>query len=305
MLVAPERVLNLYRLYVFYAVARSLSFSEAAEKLHTSQPNVSKHVRLLENELGTALFDRLGIRVALTDAGRIVYDYTERIFSVSGEMHRALDELQGLERGYLRLGASSTPGLYILPLLVASFWKYHPGLEITLELGNSQEIVEKTLNNKLDLGFVEGYETAPGIQSQPLVPDKLVVIAAHVSPLAGKSRVSATDLEAETFIWREKGSGTREAMAHLLTTLGITPRGFLELYSCEGVKRGVAAGLGISLVSRRSIEQELTQKILAILEGSGLSAERVINIVAHKDVRPSAATLAFIAHIRKTGHSFL
>lgn len=303
-MVTPESVLNLYRLCVFHTVGRSLSFSQAAEKLHTSQPNVSKHVRLLENELGIALFDRLGTRVALTDAGRIVYEYTERLFSVAGEMRRALDELQGLERGYLRLGASSTPGLYILPPLIASFWKHHPGLEITLELGNSREIVEKILNNLLDLGFVEAYEMEPGIQSQPFVADELVFVAAHESPLAKKSWVSAPDLEAETLIWREKGSGTREAMANLLTALRVTPRGFLELHGCEGVKRGVAAGLGISLVSRRSVEGELAQGTLAILEEPGLSVERVINAAAHKDARPSAAALAFMAHIRKTGPSF-
>ena len=202
-MVAPDRVLNLYRLYVFYKVARSLSFSAAAIQLHTSQPNVSKHVRLLEQELGTSLFDRLGVRVVLTDAGRIVYDYTERMFSLTGELRRALDELYVLERGYLRLGASSVPGLYILPPIIAGFWKTYPGLEITLELDNSRMIVSRILDNQIDLGFVEGYETTSGIQAQPFLPDPLVWIASPTSSLANKDMVDVTDLSHETIIWRE------------------------------------------------------------------------------------------------------
>jgi DNA-binding transcriptional LysR family regulator len=300
MLVSPERVLNLYRLYVFYAVARNLSFSEAADQLHTSQPNISKHVRLLENELRTELFDRPGRQVTLTDAGRIVYDYTERVFGVVGEMRRALDELQGLERGYLRLGASSTPGLYILPTLIANFWELYPGLEVTLNLGNSQEIVSKMLANQIDLGFVEGSEMTPGIQAQPLISDQLVWIVSPGSALAQKSQVDVSDLAQETAIWREAGSGTRQAMARFLASVGIKPRHSFVLQSCEGVKRAVAAGLGISLVSQRAIYQEVQLKTLMILKGSGLQESGQLIIISRKDLRPTAATLAFLAHVRKS-----
>ena len=150
----PQTTINFYRLYVFQMVARRLSFSGAAEALHTSQPNISKHIRQLEAELGASLFDRLGGSVALTDAGRVVFDYSERLFGVVGEMRRALNELEGLERGYLRLGASSTPGVYILPSILAGFRKQYPGLEVTFHIGNSQEIVQGILKDQFDLGFV-------------------------------------------------------------------------------------------------------------------------------------------------------
>ena len=298
-MVTPERVLNLYRLYVFYMVARSLSFSAAAIQLHTSQPNISKHIRLLEQELGTSLFDRLGVRVVLTDAGRIVYDYTERMFSLTGELRRALDELHGLERGYLRLGASSVPGLSILPPLVASFWKKYPGLEITLELENSQTIVSRILDNQVDLGFVQGYEMTPGIQAQPFLSDPLVWIAPPTSSLANKDQVEFTDLTHEMIIWREVGSGIRQAMEKFLVETGFKPSRSFELQSSEGVKRSAAAGLGVSLVSRRMIEQELQHKILVILSGIGLDVSSHIYIVSRKDLRPSTSMLAFIAHVRK------
>ncbi len=277
-----------------------MSFSAAAVQLHTSQPNVSKHVRLLETELGTSLFDRLGVRVVLTDAGRIVYDYTERMFSLTGELHRALDELHGLERGYLHLGASSVPGLYILPPLVASFWKSYPGLEITLELENSRTIVSKVLDNQIDLGFVEGYEMTPGIQAQPFLSDLLVWIAPPSSSLAKKSQVDVYDLEQEALIWREEGSGTRQSMARFLSSVGMKPGNSFVLQSCEGVKRGVAAGLGISMVSRRAIEQEVRLKTVTILEGAGLQESSHLFVISRKDLRPSTATLAFLAHVRKS-----
>jgi len=290
---------NLYRLSVFRVVARRLSFTGAADELHTSQPNVSKHVRQLEAELGVSLFDRLGGSVALTDAGRVVFEYAERLFGMVGEMRRALNELEGLERGYLRLGASSTPGVYLLPQVLAGFRRQYPSLEMTLHLGNSREIVQKILNDQIDLGFVEGYETTPGIQVQPFGEDELVLIVPADHPLQGKDGILPKDLAGETFIWREAGSGTRAGMAALLEKIGIQPDKSLELCGCEGVKRAVAAGLGLSVVSRWTIEMELSLGILAIISGDELCLERSLYVISRKDRRSSAAGLAFLAYLRK------
>lgn len=284
---------------MFYEVARHLSFTQAAEALYTSQPNVSKHVAQLEAELRVTLFHRLGSAIELTDAGRTVYDYAGRLFDLVEEMERALAELEGLERGYLRLGASSTPGLYLLPPHLATFQARHPSLEVTLHLGNSQEIVAQVLANALDLGFVEGHTEAAGLQVQPFVTDELVFIAPAGHRLAGWEGLEPENLAEETFIWREGGSGTREAMEAMLERLGIRPAQSLELRGCEGVKRAVAAGLGISFVSRHAVELELAQGLLVMLEGPEFHANRELSIVSHKDVRPSAAALAFLAHLRK------
>ena len=307
--------MNFHRLRVFYAVARRLSFSRAAEELYTSQPNVSRHIARLEAELGVSLFHRLGTQVALTDAGRMVYDYAQRVFELTEGLQRTLNELKGLERGYLRLGASSTPGLYLLPTHLAGFRARYPGLDVTLHLGNSREIVAQVLSNSLDLGFVEGHAEAAGIQVQPFVTDELVFIAPAGHRLAGQAEPGPQDLAEETFIWREEGSGTREAMEAMLGRLGIQParpsasrrgelvepsgRRSLELRGCEGVKRAVAAGLGISFVSKHAVELELAQGLLAVLEGPDMRARRELSIVSHKDVRPSAAALAFLANLRK------
>src|SRR5574341_613058 len=161
--------MNFHRLEVFYAVARLGSFSRAAEELYTSQPNVSKHVRQLEAELGTSLFHRLGAGIELTDAGRALYRYAGQVFDLTAELGRTLAELEGLERGYLRLGASSTPGLYLLPEMMAAFGRRYPGIEVSLLIGNSGQVVAEILAGKLDLGFVGGFVEAAGLQVQPFV----------------------------------------------------------------------------------------------------------------------------------------
>jgi len=292
--------MDFLRLQVFNTVVRRLSFSQAAEDLYTSQPNVSKHIRQLERELGVTLFHRLGTRVTLTDAGRIVYDYAQRVFDLTEGMRRALAELEGLEQGYLRLGASSTPGLYLLPQALASFKRRYPNLEVSLDLKNTQGVVDGVLANALDLGFVEGEVTEPGIQVQPYTTDELVLIAPPDHTLARTRSATPTALAGETFILREVGSGTRQAMEAVLPRLGIAPRRVMVISHCEGVKRAVAAGLGVSFVSKSAVDLEVAQGMLNIVDGPGFRVPRQLYIISHKDVRLSTAALAFVAHIRKS-----
>ncbi|MFQ6013992.1 MAG: selenium metabolism-associated LysR family transcriptional regulator [Anaerolineae bacterium] len=292
--------MNLHRLQVFHAVARQLSFSRAAEELYTSQPNVSKHIRQLEQELGVRLFHRLGTRIALTDAGRIVFDYAQRIFELTEGVQRALAELEGLERGYLRLGASSTPGVYLLPQALATFCQRYPNLEVILEVTNSQHVVEGVRAGELDLGFVGEYVEAAGLQVQPYVLDEVVLIAPADHPLTDGRDVSPDDLRGETFIMREAGSGTSQIVEEAMARLGIQPHRTLELSGCEAVKRSVAAGLGVSFVSRYAIGLELAQGVLSVLEGPGLCLSRQLYIISRKDIRPTAAVLTFTAHLHKT-----
>ena len=281
-------------------MARHLSFSRAAEDLYTSQPNVSRHISKLEAELGVQLFHRLGTRVALTDAGRMVYDYVQRVFELTGGLQRALNELKGLEQGYLRLGASSTPGLYLLPAVVADFQQRHPGLEITLQLTNTQGVVEQVLSNQADLGFVEAPVTVPGVQAQPYTTDELIPIASPVHPLVAAPRVTPEDLGGETLVLREEGSGTRQVVEKALARWGVRPNRVLVINSCEGVKRAVAAGLGLSFVSHHAIVLELAQGWIKELPGEDVRLPRPLFIVTHKDMRPSVAALAFLAHVRKS-----
>lgn len=291
--------MNFQRLKVFQTVARLRSFSRAAEELYTSQPNVSKQVRQLEAELGTSLFHRLGGSIELTDAGRAAYRYAQQVFDLTDEMQRTLAELEGLERGYLRLGASSTPGLYLLPEMIAAFNRRHPGLDVSLSIGNSGQVVDQVLAGKIDLGFAGGFVEAAGLQVQPFVNDELVLIAPVGHRLAGRADVPPGELAGETFVVREGGSGTCRAMEAMLEALGIEPQRALEMNGCEAVKRAVAAGLGLSFVSRYAIDLELEQRVLIVLQGPGLSLSRQLHIISRKDARLSPGALAFLSFARK------
>ena len=294
--------MDIPRLQVFLCVTRCLNFSQAAEEMHLSQPAVSRHIRLLEAELGTLLFQRLGSRVELTDTGRILADYAQQVTILTQDVRRVLSELAGLQRGYLRLGASTTPGLYLLPEAVAHFQKKHPGVEATLVITNSADILQRLRSGDLDLGFVGLQIETPGLQARPFANDAIVLIAPPGHRL--NQQIPAPDfspemLAEETLIIREAGSGTRQIVEAHLAQSAVKPKRIVEMSGCEGVKRAVAAGLGVAFISKRAIEMELAQSCLKVPEIPALKIPRKLYVITRKDARPSASALAFLALVMK------
>ena len=290
------------RLTVFLAVARHLSFRRAAAALHLSQPAVSKHVQRLEAELGLALLERRGNRVALTEAGRMLQNYGQRVTMQTDEVRRALAELQGLQRGGLRIGASTTPGLYLLPERLARFRQAHPGLELSLEITNSVTVARRVASGELDLGFAGSLPDLPGLQVRPFAEDEVVLIAPPRHPAVRRSSGSANAVAAlagETWVMRESGSGTRVVALTGLAGLGIAPARTMELTGCEAIKRGVAAGLGIGFASRHAITLEVEHGLLSAVDRPQLRFQRLLYLVTRKDARPSPALLAFTAAMLK------
>lgn len=291
--------MDFQRLAVFRAVARRLSFSRAADELHLTQPAVSKHIQQLEAELGVQLFHRVGKRVELTDAGRIVADYAQRVSALTEDVRRVLGELEGLRRGSLRLGASATPGLYLLPEMLARFRKKYPQVETTLVITNSADVTRRVSAGEFDMGFVGAPTETPGLQVRPFVGDEIVLIVPPGHPLA-RQRAFAPDLLAqETLIVREPGSATRQIAEANLAQLEVVPKTVLEMTGCEGVKRAVSAGLGVAFVSRYAIALEVAQKVVSVLEIPELRFARQLSLITRKDARPSAAILAFLALMGK------
>jgi LysR family transcriptional regulator, transcriptional activator of the cysJI operon len=287
------------RLTVFQTVARRLSFSQAADELHLSQPAVSRHIQRLELELGVTLFYRVGNRVELTDAGRILADYAQRVSVLSEEVRRVLGELEGLKRGELKLSASSTPGLYWLPEIMAQYGRRYPAIRLTLRLGNSAEVVRRVLAGEAAVGFAGVTSAVPGLQIRPFVQDEIVLIVPAGHHLAHHT-ASAPDMFAhETMILREGGSGTRQLVEERLAQLSLAPGRVIELEGSEGVKRAVGAGLGIGFASRRSITMEAAQGVLQVVEVPELRIARLLSVLSRKDARPSAATLAFLSLLMK------
>jgi len=292
--------MDFVRLSVFGAVARHSSFSRAADELHLSQPAVSKHIRQLEAELGVQLLHRRGNRVELTDAGHIVADYAQRVSVLTEEVRRVLGELEGLQRGYLRVGASTTPGLYLLPQVLAHFQEKYPGIEATLSIANSADITRRVMSGQVDLGFVGVPTEMPGLQVRPFAEDEIVLIVPPRHSLARQHSFTPGLLANETLILREAGSGTQQIAQSHLSELGIRPKRVMELLGCEAVKRAVAAGLGVAFVSRHAIALEMAQQLVSVPDIPELRFRRPLCILTRKDARPPAAALAFLALTTKS-----
>ncbi|WP_018876929.1 LysR family transcriptional regulator [Thioalkalivibrio sp. ALE31] len=269
------------RLQVFLTVARLLSFTRAAEVLHMTQPAVTFQVRQLEEQLDTRLFDRNHNRVTLTDAGRLVQRYAERIFDTYGELEAALRELKGANGGALVIGASTTVAEYMLPALLGAFRRGHPDIGIRLRVGNTESVVLMVEEGSVDLGIVEAPVTHRSLQVQPCLVDQLRLIVPPDHELATRESVRVADFIERPFICREEGSGTREVIMEYLGRAGYdrsSLRGCMELGSSEAIKGAVVARMGLSVLSEAVVAKELELGELVALPLSP-PLERPISLV--------------------------
>jgi LysR family transcriptional regulator, transcriptional activator of the cysJI operon len=284
-----------YRLQVFHAVATAGSLSRAArEILHISQPAVSNHVHALEEELGVLLLERVGKRVILTEAGTIVQHYAEQVLGLAHDTQRALRELQGLQRGTLRLGASSTPGIYLLPPVLAVFVQRYPGITLELEIANSQRVIDGVLARQWDLGMIGIPLAHPQLHVEPYWRDTLVLIVAPQHRLATRPTVTLADLVGETWIFREAGSASGQAVHDVLHRAHLVQDHTLVLQGSEGVKQAVMAGLGIAMVSRFAVTLEVQQGVLRVVPITDVHAERDLCVIWRHDSHLPAAVHAFL-----------
>ncbi len=252
------------RLQVFHAVARLLSFTKAADVLHMTQPAVTFQIRQLEDQFDTRLFDRAHNKVTLTEAGHMIFEYTERIFEQYAEMDNAVRELTGNFSASLVLGASTTISEYMLPALLGQYKVKNPEVRLRLRVSNTDGIVSMVENNVIDLGIVEGPVTNKNLVSEICKTDELVAVVPSGYELAsyadrGESIPIEKVLE-HPYICREQGSGTREVIMDYLRERGLEMqmlKSCLELGSPEAIKGAVEAGMGVSILSSVSITKEL------------------------------------------------
>lgn len=249
-------------------MARLLSFTKAAETLHMTQPAVTFQVRQLEEHFNTRLFDRTHNRISLTDAGRKVYEYADGIFELYSEMENAVREMTGEISGALTIGASTTIAEYMLPTLLGDFKEKYPDVTMHLKVSNSDGIVSMVENNAIDLGVVESPVANKNLVVETCKRDQLVAIVPPGHPIVGKGAIAFSELLKYPFICREEGSGTREVIndyLHKLEPSGASLKIAMELGSPEAVKGAVEAGMGVSVVSRATIQKELRLKTLVEL----------------------------------------
>jgi len=295
--------MTLRQLRTFKAVADHNSFSLAAHELRLSQPSVSYQVKELEEALGVPLLDRLGKRVRLTEGGALLYDYARKMLGVLDETTLAFEELRGIKRGHLRVGASTTAGIYLMPAALGAFKKEHPALVISLEIGSRARVQEQVLQGELDLAVVGPASKDPDLTVLPFMHDELVMVAPAGHPLAGHQKLSLKDLQDEPFVMREQASGSRGSLEKEARKAGAKLRVAMELGSNGAIKHAVESGLGLAALSRYACALELAGGSLVELDVKGFPIQRDFHIVHLRRRRLPTSVLAFIAFLK--GSSWL
>jgi DNA-binding transcriptional LysR family regulator len=284
--------LTLRQLQVFESVATSLNFSMAAKKLFLSQPAVSMQIRQLEESLGLPLFEQLGKKIYLTDAGRELFHYSRNITQQLVEMESVLAEMKGLGHGKLTISVVNTAN-YFTPKLLAKFCQRYPNINVILQVANRDSVLKQLSENTTDLAILGQPPEGLDISAQAFLDNPLVVIAATNHPLAKLKRVKFDRLAEESFLSREQGSGTRSAMERIFAQHQIQPRISMEMETNEAVKQAVQAGMGLGILSLHSIELELETKRLAVINVEDFPLMRSWFVAHRSHKRLSGAATAF------------
>ena len=285
--------LNLHQLATFQVVAKHRSYVRAAEELHFSQPAVSAQIRHLEDSLGVKLFDQIGRKTHLTQAGEELYLYSQKIFSVIDETMDVIESLRSPYYGRLSVGADTTVGSYVIPGLLGKFRQIYPQVEILLQVLNRASLIEAIFNNRVELAVMGSVPDDAPVEIEPFAFNPLVLVAAPTHRLAGLRNVPIEELGREHFLLREQGSGTRAALEKVLEDAGLPLQVSMQVGNNSAIKQGVAAGLGIALISRVAIDMELETNRLVILDVEGFPIIRQWRLVHVKDKYLSATARAF------------
>jgi DNA-binding transcriptional LysR family regulator len=290
------------QLAAFCAVVDRRSFSQAAEQLGVTQPAVSLQIRSLEKRLGQRLLDRSGRRVEPTEAGQRLYRSAQRLLALEQQLlEEVAGEGEGELTGRLEIGCSTGPGATVLPLLLCQFQETNPGVAISLSVNDTQHVVDSVARRELELGVVGAATRRRGVSFEPFFRDEVALAVPPKHPFAGKT-VGLDDLRKETLILMQEGAGVRQMVEDELREAGLRLRDLdvrLELGLQESVKAAVAAGHGVTFISRSSMEPELAAGSLAAARVKGLDPTREISLVRSTGRTPSRVADAFVEFARE------
>lgn len=256
---------TLHQLKVFETVARNGSFTRAAEELQITQPTVSSQVKQLTKAIGLPLFEQIGKSLYLTDAGQELLITCQDIFERLNNFEIKIADLKGTKQGQLNLAVITT-AKYFVPRLLGSFCQNYPGIDVALKVTNHQEIQQRMLANKDDLYIVSNPNQEIDLASKAFLNNPLVVVAKKDHPLANKKNLNIQELQDQSFIMREQGSGTRDSILQLFAKHNISVKVKLELGSNEAIKQAISGGLGISILSEHCLISEGISGELTVLD---------------------------------------
>ncbi|KFK97843.1 MULTISPECIES: DNA-binding transcriptional regulator YeiE [unclassified Serratia (in: enterobacteria)] len=283
--------ITLRQLEVFTEVLKSGSTTQASVVLALSQSAVSAALADLEGQLNVLLFDRVGKRLVINEHGRLLYPKALAILEQAIE----IEQLFLRDNGALRISASSTIGNYMLPAMIARYRKDFPATPLELNVGNSQDVIGAVADFRVDLGLIEGPCHMPELVTQPWLEDELVVFAAPDNPLARQPLTMAA-LASAPWILRERGSGTREVLDHLLLAHLPNFQLVMELGNSEAIKHAVRHGIGISCLSRRVVEEQLASGVLVTLKTPLPPLNRTLYLIHHRQKHISNALQRFLSY---------
>jgi DNA-binding transcriptional LysR family regulator len=290
----------MHHLRIFHMVAICESYSRAAERLNITQPAVSMQVAKLEEAVGVTLVKQRGRHVALTEAGQSLSDYASRLFRIADEAVQAMNDFKELRKGRLRVGASTTPGAYLLPRVIADFQAKYHGVSINLNITNSLAVLQALVDGAFDLAIIGEPPPDIDVELRPLCSDCLTVVVAPTHRWAAAGKVTAEELSQEPLILREAGSSTRDVLNRRMAAIGLQPKVGLELGSTDAVREAVAAGLGPSVLSGWAVRWSVESGKMVQVRLTGLSLERTIHLALGRGVVPSTLAMAFIAQLEQS-----
>lgn len=293
---------TLHQLKVFEATARHGSFTRAAEELYLTQPTVSIQVKQLTKAVGLPLFEQIGKRLYLTQAGQQLLDTCQRVFEGLDQFEMAIADIKGMKQGQLKIAVITT-AKYFVPRLLGPFCQRFPGIDISLKVTNHQNIQERMANNEDDLYIISQTPEQPDLKIHPFLENPLVVIAPKNHPLVGKKNVPIEALNGEQFIMREPGSGTRQAIQSLFDQHNVEVKVRLELGSNEAIKQAIAGGLGISVLSVHTIISEGTTGEFAILDVEQFPIERHWYVANLAGKQLSVVADTFLKYLLEESHA--
>ncbi len=292
--------MDLHKLAVYCKVVELKSFTRAAEAMLLSQPTISEHIRALEQETGQRLINRLGREIRVSESGKILYGYAQKMLRLQQEALTALGKYSGNLAGRMAIGAGTIPGAYILPEKIGAFKKSYPDISITLRIAGSRTIAGEILSGELEMGILGAQWRENGLIWQEIFTDELILAVAANHPWATQPEpqgITLEQLSAEPFIMRDHSSGTRRAVAQILEQHGLNPARLhvvAEMGSTEAIRQSIKAAIGVSILSSQAVRDDIAHGSLVAVPLQGVKMTRPFYMVTRKNQALTPLCAAFI-----------